>query len=180
MASDLWDLSGGTIRYSGIFDWDGLYLAIADWFKRYRYFFHEETYKHKVPSPFGAEQELDWWGEIEVNEYIKFKIRVEFHIWDMTEVEIVKDGKKKLLTNARIQIKLSGVLTRDFQGKFDKNKWTKALRTFYNEYMFRRLFESGYSDMLYYRMWNLHTYIKKYLDMQTAWNEYTGYLGENR
>lgn len=173
-------LNEAIIRYEGLFDWDGLYLAIADWFKRYRFFFHEETYKHKVPSPFGAEQELTWFGEVEVNEYIKLRIRVDFHIWDMTEVEVIKDNKKKLLTNARLEIKLKPYMNVDYQNIFAKSKLTRALGNFYNKYAIRRLIESGYGDMLAYRTWNLHAYIKKYLDMQTAWHEYAGYLGESR
>ena len=169
-----------TIRYRGLFDWDGLYLAIAEWFKRYRYFLHEEMYKHKVPSPRGAEQELHWYADVEVNEYYKYRITVDFHLWDMTEVEVIRDGKKKLLTNARLQIKLVGILYVDWQHKFEKNRFTLALRNFYNTCIIRRTLESIHADIVYYRMWDLHAYIKKYLDMQTAWHEYAGYLGENR
>lgn len=168
------------LRYRGLFDWDGLYLAIADWLKRYRYILHEETYKHKVPSPMGAEQELRWFADIEVNDYIKFRITLDFHLWDMTEVEVVRDGKKKLLTNARMQIEMRGTIWADWQDKFEKNNFTRALRSFYHNYVIRRDLDSVYGDMLIYRMSNLHAYIKKLLDMQTAWQEYAGYLGENR
>jgi hypothetical protein len=171
---------GVRIRYSGLFDFDGLYSAMADWFKRYRYYLHEEMYKHKVPSPLGAEQEMFWYADSEVSEYIKFKINVYFHLWDMTEVEVVKDGKKRILTNARIEIKIWGDLITDWQDKFEKNKFTRMLRGLYNSYMLRREVESYWGDMLIYRIFNLQSYVKKYLDMQTASNEYEGYLGENR
>ncbi len=169
-----------TLRYRGLFDWDGLYLAIADWFKRYRFYLHEEMYKHKVPSPKGAEQELMWYGDVEVNEYIKFRITLWFHLWDMTEVEVVRNGKKKLLTNARLEIRMRGKVTADWQNRFEANKLTRALRRFYNRYVIRRELESLWGDMLIYRMFNLHAYIKKYLDMQAQWHEYAGYMGENR
>ena len=45
-----------------------------------------------------------------MNEFVKFRLEVSFHLWDMTEIEVVKDGKKKLLTNARLEIKLGGKL----------------------------------------------------------------------
>ena len=48
------------LRFNGLFDLDGLYAAVVDWSKNYGYRWHEYTYKHKVPSPKGAEQELMW------------------------------------------------------------------------------------------------------------------------
>ena len=168
------------VRYRGLFDWGGLYLTMADWFKRNRYYLHEEMYKHKVPSPRGAEQELRWIAEISVNEWIKHTIVLDIHLWDMTEVEVVKDGKKKLLTNARLEIVMRGTLTTDWQNKFEKNKFTRALGQFYDKYVIRRELESVFGDMLVYRMFNLQSHIKKFLDMQAHWNEYVGYLGENR
>jgi hypothetical protein len=170
----------GTIRYRGLFDWDGLYYHISDWFKRYRYYLVEQMYKHKVPSPLGAEQELFWWGEKELTDFVRFRIEVEFHLWDMTEIEVIKDGKKKTLTNARLEIKISGKLIFDWQDKFERNKFTRALRTLYLGYIYRREATSLWGDMIYYRMWNLHAYIKKYLDLQADWHAYEGYLGENR
>ncbi len=168
------------IRYRGLFDFEGLYQAMADWFKRYRYILHEETYKHKVPSPLGAEQEIHWYAEIDVTEYIRFRIDVDFHLWDMTEIEVVRNGKKKILTSARLEIRIRGKLITDWQGKFEKNRFTRALRHLYNEYMLRREIESYWGDMLIYRMFNLQAYIKKYLDMQAQHSAYEGYLGENR
>ena len=167
------------LRYQGLFDWSGLYKSMVDWLKKYRFYFHEQTYKHKVPSPKGAEQELRWFAEVDVNDYIRFKMTIEIHLWDMTEVEVVKDGKKKVLTNARMEIVLLGDLILDWMNKFEKSKFTRALRDFYNKYIIRREIESFYGDMLYYRMWNFHSYIKKYLDLQTQWHEYEGYLGES-
>ena len=170
----------GIIRYRGLFDWGGLYYHISDWFKRYRYTLTEEMYKHKVPTPFGAEQELEWYGDSEVNEWVKFRIYVHFHLWDMTEIEVVKDGKKKLLTNARIEITIWGNLMFDWQNKFDKNRFTRALRDLYIGYIWRRESTSVYGDMIYYRMLGLHAHIKKYLDLQTKYHAYKGYLGEER
>ena len=123
------------LRYRGLFDWDGLYAAMVDWFKKYRFYFHEETYKHKVPTPFGAEQELRWFIWQDVTDYIRFHVQINLHLWEMTEVEVVKDGKKKVLTNARLEIKIIGKLHIDWQDKFEKNKFTRMLRDYYNKYI---------------------------------------------
>lgn len=180
MASETLPIPGGTIRYNGLFDFDGLYFAISEWFKKYRYWFHETSYKHKVPNPRGAEQELDVHGELEITDFIKFNISLNIRTWDMTEVEIVKNGQKKLLTKARLQVKLFGKIEYDWQNKFTKNAFTRALFRLYYAVFYRKEMTSIWGDMLVYRMFNLHHHIKKYIDMQTQYNAYEGYLGENR
>ncbi|MBI4153188.1 hypothetical protein HY497_01575 [Candidatus Woesearchaeota archaeon] len=173
-------IEAGVIRYKGLFDWEGLYYSIADWYKRYRFYLIEEMYKHKVPTPLGAEQELHWYGTLDLTEFVQFRIDTSFHLWDMTEVEVVKNGKKKLLTNARIEIKVEGTLTFDYQNKFEKNKLTRVLKALWLNYLYRREATTLWQDTLYYRMLGLVAHIKKYLDMQGKSHEYAGYLGEER
>jgi len=166
------------IRYSGLFDFDTLYAAIIDWFKNYGYIWYEETYKHKVPSPKGAELEWYWYGEKEITDYVKYVIHLFPHAWEITELEVTKDGKKKILYNGRIEIVLQGEFITDWQKKWGKSKFSQFLGRAY-EKMMRRDLESIYIDNLYYRIWNLHAVIKKFFDMQTKWHEYKRYLGED-
>lgn len=167
------------VRYTGLFDFDALYAAIISWCKDYEYDWHEEIYKHKVPSPRGAEWEFSWEAEKEVTGYIKYKIAMDVHMWDVTEVEVMKEGKKKNLTNARFQLVLKGSVITDWQKKWEKSKFTRFLGKLYEKHLMRREIEAVYVDALYYRMWDLHAVIKKYFDMQTKWNEYKKYLGED-
>ena len=168
------------IRYEGLFDFEGLYQAAVDWCKSHRYFFEETDFTHKVPSPLGAEQEVWWRMDTNVTEYVKFSMKIIIHLWEMTEVEVVKDGKKKVLTSARVQIEMTGVMDTDWQNKFAGSRLKKIMGKLLEDYVWRKELSAGYFDMLMYRMWNLHTLFKKYLDMQTAWNEYAGYLKENK
>lgn len=118
--------------------------------------------------------------EAKVTEFYKYYINVRVHLWEMTEVEVVKEGKKKTLTNARLQIDISGAVEADWQKKFEGSKFKKMLKNILLNYIWKKEFGSVYGDMLYYRMWNFHALLKKYLDMQTAWNEYAGYLRESQ
>ena len=167
-----------TIRYSGLFDFDGFYAAVIDWCKMYGYKWDEETYKHKVPSPKGAEQEWKWVCEKEVTEYLKYKITFKPHLWDMTEIEVEKDGKKKTLTNGRIEVPIQAVMIMDWQKKFVGSRFKEWMGKMYLK-MYRRELENIWHDNLYYRLWNLQAIIKKYFDMQTKWHAYKKYLGEH-
>ena len=107
-----------TLRYNGLFDFDGLYAAVIDWAKNYNFMWHEVDYKHKVPSPSGAEQELKWMMTKQVTEFIHYSIIFTIHIWDMLEVQVENDGRKRALTTARLYIWIDGTLTYDWQKRF--------------------------------------------------------------
>lgn len=169
-----------TLRYGGLFDFDSLYAAVIDWAKNYGYMWHEIDYKHKVPSPAGAEQEFKWEITKKITDYIKEEIGFTVHMWDLLEVEVDVDGKKKSLSNAKIYIVMKGTLTWDWQKKFSKGgKIAKKLGDWYRGVVHKKEVESIYNDQLYYRMWNLHAILKKYFDMQTKKYAYKGYLGDN-
>lgn len=166
-----------TLRYNGLFDFDGMYAAVVDWAKNYGYLWHEKAYKHKVPSPKGAEQEIEWEITKNVTEYIRYSIFFNIHIWEMHDVSVVVDNKTKLLTNARMYIVISGKILYDWQGKFEKgSKFAQWLGIKYRKWT--GAVDAVYVDQLYYRMWNLQSLLKKYFDMQTKKYAYKGYLGE--
>ena len=168
-----------TLRYNGLFDFDGMYAAIIDWAKNYGFKWHEKDYKHKVPSSAGAEQELTWMLEKNVTEYLKFDLIFTVHIWDLTEVKVETGGQPRNLSNARMYIVIKGFVTFNWQGIGDKNgKLTRWLGKKYFQLTMKN--KSEYIDQLYYRAWNLHALMKKYFDMQSKKYTYEGYLGENR
>ncbi|MBI2572327.1 hypothetical protein HYV86_00545 [Candidatus Woesearchaeota archaeon] len=165
------------IKYQGLFDFDLLYSTMVDWAKNYGYFWHEKTYKHKVPSPMGAEQEIDWETEKKVTEYIKYTIKMKIHIFDLTEIEVDSNGKKKSLSNGRMVITLNGIVEADYENIFGGGWLAKKLGGWYLTLWSKNL-DNYYIDPLWYRMWNLQALIKKVLDMQTKKYAYKNYLGE--
>jgi hypothetical protein len=167
-----------TIRYKGLFDFDGLYNLIVQWMKARRFWFHESKYKHKVPLPTGAEQEITFKGEKDVTEFIHYDIKVDFHLWDMTEVELEVKGQKKHLTNARMEIVLSGAVVVDYEKRFEQNVFWQNIRDFFLKYIVKKDVETIYGDELYYRVNKLHEVIKEFLDMQAKGSEYKKYLGD--
>ena len=168
-----------TLRYNGLFDFDGLYAGVVDWAKNYGYRWHEKTFKHKVPTPRGAEQELEWNLTKKVTDYFVHEITLTIHTWDQTEVEVEINNRKKPLTNARMYIILSGKMVYDWQNRFKGSKFLKKLGHWYYTVINKKELESIYYDQFHYRQMDLHALLKKYFDMQTQKYSYQGYLGEN-
>lgn len=164
-----------TVRYAGIFDFDGLYVAVIDWAKNYGYRWHESSYKHKIPSPAGAKQELDWEITKNVTEYIQYEIKFTVVMTDLKEIEI----KGKNLSQGQIYIVMKGNVIFDWQEKFKGSKFAKKLGEWYLKLKGESDIDTIYWDQLYYRMWNLHAIIKKYLDLQGQKYAYKGYLKED-
>ncbi len=164
-----------TLGCGGIFDWDGLYAAIVDWAKLNSYKWTELTFKHKVPSSEGAEEEIEWILETRATEYISYTIRILVHTWNMIDVDVDINGKKKKLTSTRLYIIFEPTLEYDWQNRFKGSKLLKKLGDFY----FKLSGGINHWDTLYYRTWNLHAMMKKYFDMQSKNHHYKKYLGEN-
>ncbi len=166
-----------TLQYNGLFDFDGMYAMLTDWAKNYGYRWHEMEYKHKVPSPTGAEQEWKWQMTLKVTGYIKYQIIITVHSWDLLDVEVETDGQKRHLMNGRLWLWLDGTIETDYQGRFKGGKFADWLGKSYEKLI--RPVETMYWDQLYYRLWGLHALLKKYFDMQAKKHVYKGYLGES-
>lgn len=170
-----------TLRYVGVFDFDGLYATAVDWAKTNGYLWHEKAHKHKKKGK-GAEQELEWVMIKKVSEYIKFTVDIEVHLWDLHEVEVEINGEKKPLSSAKIQVVLNGEVEYDWQswGSKSGQKLSKKF-TGWLSMIYPKITEEHwvYTDQLYYRMLNLQGQMKKFFDMQGKKNVYKQKLEED-
>ena len=160
------------IKFNGIFDFNGLMQAMRNWIVDQGYEFHETSVKHKVPSPVGAEQEFVWWGWRKVNSYVKYHIDIFFHLWELHDVEVVREGKKEKLQSARMQIEMSGRCELDWSNRFAGSKFLQALADFYNNYVIRKNIDLVFTDQLYYRIYKLQQLVKEYLEFETKTSAY--------
>jgi len=164
------------LEYEGVFDFDSLYTMILDWLKEYGFKVEEKKYKHKG-SGGGAEMEISIEGQKKVTNYYKYTINVNFWLEGFkTSALDTKEGKKSI-SSGKIKIEVEGTLNLDYEEVFSTG-FLKKVRSMYNQYIIKKEIEAIWYDTLYYRITRLHTMIKKYLDMQTAFSKYEYYLGE--
>jgi hypothetical protein len=158
------------LKYVGILDLDGLFKTMYQWYNDYGYEFHEKTVKHKVPGPLGADQEIEWTGWRKINGYVKFWVDVYFHLWQLKDVEVIKEGKKVKLSRARMLIEFSGRVDLDYSNRFGGSRFLQALQDWYHKFVIKKEIDSIYTDQLYYRILKLYTVCKEYLDMEAKHN----------
>ena len=159
------------MRFSGIFDFDGLYKIMVNWFGDRNYDFSEPLYKDK-PMEGGREVEIEWFAEKKIDPMYKYIVKVFFHLWEVQPVEVILEGEKKMLTKARMEIKLQGVIDVDYQDRWGRSEFRKKLFMFYLKYIIMKKFELTVVDPFYYRIYDLHTLIKDFLNMASKGSAY--------
>ena len=159
------------IKYSGVFDYDSLYKGVYSWFKGRFYDVHETAYKHKA-TPKGPEVEISFKGERMQSEWIMYKVNVDFHIWDMADVEATNDGKKQKLNKARMTVVITMEAVFDYEKRFEQKPfYIKLYNLLVDKILWMKLM-LGPVDTLYYEAYTLHTEIKKLLNMETAYSAF--------
>lgn len=163
------------VKYKGVFDYEGLYKMMHAWLISKRFLFHETKYKDKVSTPFGNEIEITWECEKKVTEFIREWIKIEFHMWDFSEVEVIKDGKKTKAAKTRMEIKFYAKVELDYSKKFTSEgdeSFSKKLGQFYVQHVIYWDWRLRYANVLEYSLYDLHTKVKKFLNSDTGSNAY--------
>ena len=155
------------IKYKGIFNFDGLYKFMINWIKDHDFDFYE-TKIWDYP-PYRIHKMM---GRKKVNYFAMFLLLPELWIWEQKDVEIVKNGKVKKLTEARMKIIINGGFIMDYDGDFEKSPGLKKLEKFlFQKIMYHDVFLK-YFDYFDYYLYDFMTDVKKYLEMETATNAY--------
>lgn len=159
------------IRYKGTYDFDGMYKLIRGWIDAHKYDFMEKVYKDKSSGISGNEIEHKMEIEKKVTEFIKYKMAIETHFWDVKEFEATIDGEKKLVTNGKLQISISATIIFDYSDRFKKPFQVK-LRDFLIDNLLSNYYSLKYYTQLSGEAYGLHQAIKTFLKMETDYNAY--------
>jgi hypothetical protein len=123
------------IKYAGIFLFKDFYNFCYDWLTdETGLFVGEDAYTEKLEGN-AKNIEVQWTGTKKVTDYFKFKIVVNFRILGLTNVEISRDNTKTKANKGSVEIKVKGVLIRDYQGKFEIDAFRKFLRSTYEKWV---------------------------------------------
>ena len=165
--------AGSTLlKYKGVFDFDNLFETIYDWLLQHGYEVQEKVFKHKIPTPKGAEQEIEWVAWKLVTHYIKYYFTIEFKIMDLKEVEIVKDDQKLTKSFAKIRIRITAEVRDDWQKIWQGSKFIERLGWFFKSKLYFFDVAVLHEDKLAYRIYELQSAIKASLDMESKYNAF--------
>jgi hypothetical protein len=124
------------MKYSGILSFRDFYKFCYDWLKEETRMdpLTEEKYEEKIEAD-AKKLSIEWVGERELTDYFRFDIKVEFRITNLKKVEVVQGGRKVSMDDGSVEIKLKGILVRDYDAKFESTASKKFMRSVYEKWV---------------------------------------------
>ncbi|MCB9361841.1 hypothetical protein H6504_00255 [Candidatus Woesearchaeota archaeon] len=170
---DTMTLHTSYIKYKGVFDYDRFFAVIYNWFVHQSFEVYETKYKFKVPSPTGAENEVNWNTERKIDNYFKYQIKMQFKITQLKDVEVVRKDTTQKMSSGRVFVAITPIMITDYSNKFN-TPFLNSLNRFFKKFIYKQEIDNVYSDQLYYRAYKLHALIKEHLNMETKENVFDG------
>jgi len=123
------------IKYTGIFDFKEFYNFCYSWLADEKgLLMSEKKYTEKLVGD-SKRIEVEWRGFKDITDYFRFEIKVEIIASGLKKVEINQNGVKIQTNSGIIEVKLRGVLSRDYKGKFETSAFNKFLRSIYEKWV---------------------------------------------
>ncbi len=129
------EIFSSKVKYDGIFSFKDFYKFCYDWLTdETGLLIAEGKYAEKLAGD-AKEINIEWEGTKKITDYFKYSVKVKFRILNIKEVEIMQ-GNAKIKTNkGSAEVKVSGNLLRDYNGKFEKSGFQKFLRSIYEKWV---------------------------------------------
>ncbi len=123
------------IKYGGVFNFSDFYSFAHEWLsEEIGLTVAEGKYTEKIKGD-SKDVEVEWECSKKVTDYFKFVIDVKMIIKGMKNVEVNKSGVKINTNKGTIELKVKGVLVRDYDGKFEGTAFNKFLRSVYEKWI---------------------------------------------
>lgn len=123
------------VKYEGVFPFKDFYKFCYDWLT-------DETGLEVAEGKYAEKLsgdtkniDIEWEGQKKLTDYFQTKFKVSYAIKNLSQVKIKKDGVEVDSNKGSVEIKLKGVIVKDYQGKFDVSGLRKFLRSIYEKYV---------------------------------------------
>lgn len=153
------------VKYMGVFPFEDFYKFCYSWLTEETALVIMENKYVEGISGTAKKIDIKWTGTKKVTDYFKFQFIVDFEIIGLKPVEITKGNEKIKSNKGTIQVKVTGNLIRDYQGKFESNAFQKVLRSIYEKWIIPSRIED-FEEKLYVQCDNFLSQIKAYFDLE--------------
>ncbi len=124
------------IKYDGIFTFKDFYKFCYQWLTEETNLsdFEEGKYAEKLAGE-TKDIDVEWTGQRKLSDYFKEKIKVTMSIKRLSQVRKKVGGAEIDTNKGSVEIKVKGILVKDYQGKFEMTGFRKFLRATYEKYV---------------------------------------------
>ncbi|MCK5625099.1 hypothetical protein KAI04_04625 [Candidatus Pacearchaeota archaeon] len=153
------------IKYDGVVLFKDFYKFCYEWLKDETELDVAETkYTEKIAGP-KKDIDIEWIGTRKVTDYFKFQIKATFRILGLENVETTQNGVKLKTNQGSVEVKISGTLIRDYDGKFEVNSNRKFMRSIYEKWVIPSRIQQ-FEDKLISDCDEFLSQAKAYLDLE--------------
>jgi hypothetical protein len=155
-----------SIKHVGYWNFKDFYNFCFDYLKDdLGYSLSEKNYEEKDAG--GKEIKLKWEANKKYTDYYKGTIEVSWQILGMKDAEVERGGKVEKTNKGEVKLDIKGVLTRDYESKWEDTPFWKYMRGTYDKYIAKSLSDE-YEDDLTDDVNDLIKQIKAFLQLQAA------------
>ena len=157
-------IAASKVKHDGIFDFKEVYRFLYTLASDLEYEIEERTYSEKN-TPKGKEVEIHWIVKRKVSDYFRFRMKVDWLILGMTDVEVVKEGVKTKVNKGSLEINFTCYLEKDYENRWEASALIKFLRGLYDNYIIRGRI-SDYEDKILEEMSEMTEQLKAFLVLE--------------
>ncbi|HLF54196.1 MAG TPA: hypothetical protein VI612_00560 [Candidatus Nanoarchaeia archaeon] len=155
------------IRHRGFFNYSDLQRSIRKWFADEDFNVVEyPSLKQKFATPTGVEQEFKVKAHKNITGYIRFHIELLVRVYDLRDIEIIREGHKVQLQDGKIFAIITPTLEFDWQKRYGGSKFLQALDDFYRNYIIKYKIKDYWEDMILIKSTMLAQMIKETLGQE--------------
>ncbi len=158
-----------TVKYRGIFDHEFIQRKIFNWFKANDFDpFEVDKVKLMPGKPTGVKLKTVYIGSKRVTEYVKWHFKAYTIIYELQDIEIIKEGKKVKMNQGKYSAELTGTIEFDWQKRFGGSKVLQFLGDFLRNYILRYKIVDYWEDQVAMKLTELSNVIKKALKAEAV------------
>lgn len=154
----------GKIKQKGIFNFRKFYNFAYDWLRSEGYKIIEKNYTEDIKG--GTKKtEIKWDAKKKISDYFRFMIELDWLTLNMKNVEVLKDGKKVKMNSGETELRVKGVLLKDYEHRWEDRPVFKLLRGIFDRYIIKSRVEK-YEDKVTDEAEEFLLQCKSYLAME--------------
>ena len=153
------------IRYTGVFSFKDFYKFCYEWVtEEMGLVLNEDKYSEKIDGSV-KQIEVEWSGLKKLTDYFMLESSISMKAESLKEIEINQGGAKVKTNQGAIELKIKGILVRDYEGKFETTAFKKFLRGIYEKWVIPSTVEE-YQGKVSSESDSFLTQAKAYLDLE--------------
>tara|TARA_Y100000310_G_C20626244_1_gene786055 strand:+ start:756 stop:1256 length:501 start_codon:yes stop_codon:yes gene_type:complete len=136
----------GKFAQKGIFNFKDFYGFAYNWLRGEGYSLTEKKYSEEITGD-SKKIEIEWEAKRKISDYFKFTMSIRWIVFGLKNVEIQREGKKLKMNSGQIEVRIKGVLIKDYENRWDDHPFWKFLRGIYDRYIIKSRIDQ-YEDKL--------------------------------